>query len=225
VYAVRRFLVKVYLAAIHCRPLAEGRVSTVKRPPLVALVTALAAIGLVAAGLAWLLDVPTPPPGASRAERLYVGVCATCHGLDGRGSWRAALFLIRPGDLGERARMSRDSDAYLFEIIKNGGAPFGRPGMPSFGYLSDADIEALVHYVRGLAARRPAAANDALGARLRATGYRSFSILRRTIPASRDLTASRTASPGSTRAASRIAGSAAMAISSMGAIPSALIAS
>jgi mono/diheme cytochrome c family protein len=126
----------------------------VKRTPFVALVVALAAIGLGAAGLAWLLDVQKPPPGASRAERLYVGLCATCHGLDGRGSWRAALFLIRPRDLGDRTRLRGEPDRYLFEIIKNGGAPFGRPGMPSFGFLSDSDIEALVRYVRTLGDRR-----------------------------------------------------------------------
>lgn len=120
-----------------------------------ALVAALAALGLFTGGLAWLLDTPKPPAGASRSERLYYAFCAECHGTDGGGSWRATLFLIRPGDLSDAARMSRHSDAYLFNIIKHGGAPVGRPGMPAFGYhLSDAEIEALVQYVRTLA-RQP----------------------------------------------------------------------
>ncbi|OLC15896.1 MAG: hypothetical protein AUH29_06800 [Candidatus Rokubacteria bacterium 13_1_40CM_69_27] len=125
--------------------------------PVIALGLALGVIGALAGGLAWLLDIPKPPPGASRAARLYYGFCAECHGADGRGSWRAMLFLIRPGDLADPTRMSRHSDRYLSDIIKHGGAPLGRPGMPGFAFhLSDADIEALVHYVRGLSGQRAA---------------------------------------------------------------------
>jgi mono/diheme cytochrome c family protein len=125
------------------------------RRPFVALLIALAAIGVFTGGLAWLLDTPPPPPGAPRAERLYLGLCSTCHGADGRGSWRAALFLIRPGDLTDKAHLGRYSDQYLFDIIKHGGAPIGRPGMPGFGAtLSDAEIENLVRYVRTLARPR-----------------------------------------------------------------------
>jgi mono/diheme cytochrome c family protein len=121
------------------------------RRPLGVLVLALAAIGIFTGGLAWLLDTPRPPTGAPRGQRLFHAFCASCHGVDGRGSWRAALFLIRPGDLTDRARMSEHSDRYLFDVIKHGGAPIGRPGMPGFGFnLSDDDIEALVRYVRDL---------------------------------------------------------------------------
>ena len=116
-----------------------------------ALVVILIGLGAFVGGLAWLLDTPKPPAGASRAARLYLGLCATCHGSDGRGSWRAALFLIRPGDLGDAARMSGHTDQYLFDIVKHGGAPLGRPGMPAFGSsLTDDDIRALVAYVRTL---------------------------------------------------------------------------
>jgi len=122
------------------------------RRSLVALVIALVALGAFAGGLAWLLDSPSPRPGAPRAERLWVGLCATCHGVDGRGSWRAALFLIRPGDLTDRATTGRQTDQYLFDIIKEGGSPIGRPGMPAFGAaLKDEDIRELVAYMRGLA--------------------------------------------------------------------------
>src|SRR5882762_2748772 len=125
------------------------------RRPLAALVIVLAAVGALAGGLAWLLDTPRVPPRAPQAERLYLGLCATCHGPDGRGSWRAALFLIRPGDLTDGTTLGQHSDQYLFDIIKHGGAPIGRPGMPAFGStLSDADIEELVRYVRGLARPR-----------------------------------------------------------------------
>ena len=125
------------------------------RRPVLVLVLAIAAIGVFTAGLAWLLTAPPPPPGAPRAERLWVGLCAECHGADGRGSWRAALFLVRPGDLADPAETTRLTDEYLFDIIKNGGSPIGRPGMPAFGAtVKDEDIRELVAYMRGLARAR-----------------------------------------------------------------------
>jgi len=125
------------------------------RRPVAALVIVLAAVGALTGGLAWLLDTPRVPPRAPQAERLYLGLCATCHGPDGRGSWRAALFLVRPGNLADGEQIGRRSDQYLFDIIKHGGAPIGRPGMPAFGAtISDAEIEELTRYVRGLAAKR-----------------------------------------------------------------------
>src|SRR5262245_10546775 len=121
------------------------------RRPVIALVVILVGVGVFAWGLARVLDVPKPPPDASRSERLFGGLCATCHGVDGRGSWRATLFLIRPEDLTDRARMQQHTDQYLFDMIKHGGAPLGRPGMPAFGAtLNDDDIRALVAYVRRL---------------------------------------------------------------------------
>jgi mono/diheme cytochrome c family protein len=120
------------------------------RRPLVALVVALIVIGGFTGGLAWLLSDPRPPTGAPQGQRLYYAFCAECHGVDGRGSWRAALFLLRPGDLTDSA-MRAHTDQYVFDIIKHGGAPIGRPGMPAFGaQLSDTDIEAVVRYVRTL---------------------------------------------------------------------------
>jgi mono/diheme cytochrome c family protein len=121
------------------------------RRAVVILVLAIAVIGGFTGGLAWLLNDPSPPPGASRGERLYYAYCAECHGRDGRGSWRAWLFLLQPGDLTDRVRMASHSDQYLFDIIKQGGAPFGRPGMPAFGYhLPDDSIRALVEHLRTL---------------------------------------------------------------------------
>jgi mono/diheme cytochrome c family protein len=119
--------------------------------PALALIVILLGLGLFVGGLAWVLDTPTPPPGTPRAARLYLGLCATCHAENGRGSWRATLFLIRPGNLADPARMAGHTDQYLADIIKNGGAPIGRPGMPAFGgALSDDDIRALVAYLRTL---------------------------------------------------------------------------
>jgi mono/diheme cytochrome c family protein len=117
------------------------------------LLAAVAAVGAFTGGLAWLLTDPRPPAGASRAQRLYYAYCVECHGVDGRGSWRASLFWLRPGDLTDRRRIAAESDQYLFDLIKNGGATIGRSGMPAFGaQLSDEDIALLVRYVRTLAA-------------------------------------------------------------------------
>jgi cytochrome c553 len=93
--------------------------------------------------------LPYPiPKTATPAQRLYFTYCAECHGSDGRGSWRAALVLVRPGDL---TQVGGRSDEYLFGLVKDGGAPIGKPGMPAFGYhLTDEQIRQLVQVVKRL---------------------------------------------------------------------------
>jgi len=149
------------------------------RRALLILACSVAVIGILTGGLAWLLTDPRPPAGASRAQRLYFAYCAQCHGVDGRGSWRAALFLLRPGDLTD-PRVGAQSDRYLFDLIKHGGATIGRQGMPAFGaQLSDEDIQLLVQYVRQLAGAGPV--RRGAGPFDHANRYRSFSIQTRTI--------------------------------------------
>jgi mono/diheme cytochrome c family protein len=120
------------------------------RRSLLALAMAIAVIGLFAGGLGWLLDPVRPPATASRGERLYYAYCVDCHGADGRGSWRALLFLRRPGDLADPERIRAYTDEYLFTIIRQGGDVLGRPGMPAFRQLPDEDVRALVDFVRSL---------------------------------------------------------------------------
>ena len=103
----------------------------------------------------WMRRKEKPPPGAPLGQRVYYRYCAACHGRDGRGSWRAVLFLLRPGDLTDGTRMLGHSDQYLFDLVKHGGAPLGKPGMPGFGFnLTDEQIRAVVAYVRSLSQRR-----------------------------------------------------------------------
>jgi mono/diheme cytochrome c family protein len=96
-----------------------------------------------------LFFLPYPiPKTATPAQRLYFTYCAECHGSDGRGSWRAAFLLVRPGDLTKSGTLS---DEYLFGLVRDGGAPIGKPGMPAFGYhLTDEQIRQVLQYVRRL---------------------------------------------------------------------------
>ena len=109
---------------------------------------------LLAGSVLVLLFMPHPvPKTATTVQRAYLTRCATCHGANGRGSWRATIYFIRPGDLTDRDAMSRLSDDFLFGLTKNGGATIGMPGMPAFGYhLTDPEIRALVTHVRMLSA-------------------------------------------------------------------------
>jgi mono/diheme cytochrome c family protein len=114
-----------------------------------ALVLGLA--GLLAAVI--LVPLPASPPGPEPGRSLFHAHCASCHGADGRGqTWRVRLLLLRPGDLAAPA-VAALPDQYLGDIIRHGGATFGKPGMPSFGFtLSDAEVRALVAYLRALPA-------------------------------------------------------------------------
>jgi mono/diheme cytochrome c family protein len=77
------------------------------------------------------------------------GAVGARHGADGRGrAWRATVLFLRPGDL----TAGPGPEGYVRDIIRQGGASFGKPGMPSFGYyLSEADLDALLAYLRTLA--------------------------------------------------------------------------
>jgi len=110
---------------------------------------------LLVGSVAALLFLPHPVPrNAKPVQRAYLVHCASCHGANGQGSWRAMFFLIRPGDLSDPQAMDALSDQYLFDLLKHGGAPIGKPGMPAFGFhLSDEEIRALIGYIRSLSRR------------------------------------------------------------------------
>ena len=115
----------------------------------------VAGLGLALGGTAVALvlaPLPPSPRGPEPGRTLYQTHCATCHGAAGRGdSWRARLLFLRPGDLSSPT-LSPLPDRYLVELVRHGGSGFGKPGMPSFGFvLTDAEIDAIVQYVRALA--------------------------------------------------------------------------
>jgi len=110
---------------------------------------------LLAGSVLAVIFVPYPvPKTATPVQRLYLTRCATCHGSTGEGSWRATIFLIRPGNLRD-PRVVGLSDEYLLTLIKNGGATIGKPGMPAFGYhLTDSQIRDLIAYLRAMPASK-----------------------------------------------------------------------
>jgi mono/diheme cytochrome c family protein len=113
------------------------------------------ALLMLLGSLAAMLLLPHPVPRtATPAQRLYLSNCATCHGARGDGSWRATVFLMRPGDLTDPRAMDALSDEYLHTLIKNGGATLGKPGMPAFGFhLTDEQIGELIRHLRTLPRR------------------------------------------------------------------------
>jgi mono/diheme cytochrome c family protein len=82
---------------------------------------------------------------------LYRANCAACHGETGKGDGPGAGVLKPPPrDHTDRAYMSTLTDKQIAEIIKMGGAMKGKPLMPSHPQFKDAQLAALVAYVRSL---------------------------------------------------------------------------
>ena len=87
-----------------------------------------------------LVLIAGPALAAPDGAKLYEEYCMVCHGEQGRGGVGVPLAL---GSL-----LSSVSDRYLHTTIRA-----GRPGrvMPAFSQLSDAEVDAIVGYLRGLA--------------------------------------------------------------------------
>ncbi len=81
-----------------------------------------------------------PSANAADGARLYSQHCAACHGAEGKGGVGVPLAL--PDFLAQA------DDDYLHKTIRR-----GRPGrvMPAFAQISDAEVEAVVGYLRALA--------------------------------------------------------------------------
>lgn len=79
---------------------------------------------------------------AGLGAQRFMEYCASCHGADGHGGDKAPS-LVDPATTANR------SDAELFRIVHDGT----RRGMPPFAQIGDANIEALVQFVRQLAGR------------------------------------------------------------------------
>ncbi len=77
------------------------------------------------------------------AKAAFEGACASCHGLDARGSERGPDLVSRP-------EVVRKTDAELLKILTDGKTA---AGMPSFASYAPAKLSALVAYLRSLQGR------------------------------------------------------------------------
>lgn len=108
----------------------------------VAKVAAATALGLLS-GLLCTRGVAETPPAPSGAEKppidvaqLFATTCGWCHNDGGRVAGK-----------GPQLMDTKRSDDFIRMRIKNGK----EGAMPAFkGALSDADIDAIIHYVRTL---------------------------------------------------------------------------
>ena len=89
---------------------------------------------------------------AQKGRDLYLEKCALCHGSQGEGwDWsKKAPPPIPVPDLAETT--PKQSDQYLFDIIKGGGEAVRRTRfMPPFGFdLSDQEVWDVVTHLRTL---------------------------------------------------------------------------
>jgi mono/diheme cytochrome c family protein len=96
----------------------------------------------------------TQPGGAqpSQAEQMFATVCATCHGMDGRGRGPAAEALNpKPRDYTDAAWQASITDDQLKETILKGGQGVGKsPMMPGQPQLKDNPevLDGLIRIIR-----------------------------------------------------------------------------
>ncbi|MGH7312789.1 MAG: c-type cytochrome [Candidatus Rokuibacteriota bacterium] len=113
----------------------------------------LAGAAVLALALATGEAQAASPGDPGRGRELYAERCVLCHGGRGQGwdwSQKVATPPVPVADLTQVT--SERSDAYLFEIVKDGGEAVGRTRfMPPFGFqLNDQDVWDLVAYMRAL---------------------------------------------------------------------------
>ena len=114
---------------------------------------AIKGAAILAAGL-WLAGTAARGAQAQEGKELYEKSCNNCHGPGGKGDGPASKMLKPPAaDFATAVKGKADAD--IAKTIKEGGKAVGKsPLMPAFGAkLSDEQIQALVAYVKGLAAK------------------------------------------------------------------------
>ncbi len=86
-------------------------------------------------------------------RRLYISVCAFCHGVEGDGfGINASNVPVPPRDHTDSTYMGNLTDEQLVAVIKFGGPASGKSAfMPSWGgRFSDREVAALAAYLRTL---------------------------------------------------------------------------
>lgn len=89
--------------------------------------------------------IPDGPDVQASARRHFADHCATCHGLDGKGSPMGKKLYPRVPDLTTRTQQLTDGE--IFYLIEEG---VRLTGMPGFGGGDPRESWHLVHFIRRL---------------------------------------------------------------------------
>jgi mono/diheme cytochrome c family protein len=98
--------------------------------------------------------VASTPKSLESGRRLYVRLCAECHGVAGDGVSEMASILeksgkIPPGDLTDDNWHLGSTDGEIFAVIRDGsGSNLAMKGLNGRPGIVDEDIWNLVNYVR-----------------------------------------------------------------------------
>ena len=101
--------------------------------------------------IVWCAFAPVNAADLAAAKQNYDTFCVKCHGANGKGDGPAAATLsTKPRDYTDCAKMAKESDDKLFNVIKNGGAANGlSKDMQAWSSgFEDSEIHDLVAYVR-----------------------------------------------------------------------------
>jgi len=100
--------------------------------------------------------ITSTPKSLESGKRLYVQLCAECHGMAGDGVSEMASILaktgkIPPGDLTDDNWNLGSTDGEIFAVIRDGsGSNLAMKGLNGRPGIVDEDIWNLVNYVRSL---------------------------------------------------------------------------
>jgi mono/diheme cytochrome c family protein len=97
--------------------------------------------------LALLASASLARADEAATAKLFKAQCATCHGLDGKGSTTAGKK-VGTKDWSDPKVLKAMSDADVEQAIKTGKSEGGKGLMPSFAKLGDDKIKELVAYIR-----------------------------------------------------------------------------
>lgn len=80
--------------------------------------------------------------------KVFKAQCATCHGIDGKGhTTPGKQFNMK--DWGDGKTLDKLSDGEVDKMIRGGNVgDDGKERMPAFAKLGDAQIKALIAYIR-----------------------------------------------------------------------------
>jgi len=95
--------------------------------------------------------LPAKKANLAQADKDYSQMCASCHGLDGKGDTPMAQALNpRPRDFSDSAWQKEKSDEHIAKVIREGGTSVGlSPLMAPWGGMLDKErITSLVVKIR-----------------------------------------------------------------------------